>query len=76
MTTIVHKRGTGIPAANDLEVGEIAIDTSTGTAYTKNNRGEVVPVGGDGGGGSNQNVEGGSASSIYLLDQIINGGSA
>ena len=47
MTTIVHKRGTGIPAADDLTVGEIAIDTSTGTVYTKNNRGEVVPVGGD-----------------------------
>ena len=47
MTTIVHKRGTGIPAADDLAVGEIAIDTSTGTAYTKNNSGEVVPVGGD-----------------------------
>jgi hypothetical protein len=47
MTTIVHKRGTGIPAADDLAVGEIAIDTSTGTAYTKNNAGEVVPVGGD-----------------------------
>lgn len=51
MTTIVHKRGTGIPAADDLAVGEIAIDTSTGTAYTKNNAGEVVPVGGDSGGG-------------------------
>lgn len=49
MTTIVHKRGTGIPAADDLTVGEIAIDTSTGTAYTKNNSGEVVPVGGEGG---------------------------
>ncbi len=47
MTTIVHKRGTGIPAADDLAVGEIAIDTSTGTVYTKNTRGEVVPVGGD-----------------------------
>ena len=51
MTTIVHKRGIGIPSADDLSVGEIAIDTSTGTAYTKNNAGEVVPVGGDSGGG-------------------------
>jgi hypothetical protein len=51
MTTIVHKRGTGIPAADDLAVGEIAIDTSTGTAYTKTNSGEVSAVGGGGGGG-------------------------
>lgn len=47
MTTIVHKRGIGVPAVDDLTAGEIAIDTSTGIAYTKNNSGEIVPVGGD-----------------------------
>ena len=49
MTTIVHKRGTGVPAADDLAVGEIAIDTDTGIAYTLTDDGEVVPVGGDDG---------------------------
>jgi hypothetical protein len=54
MTIVKHKRGTGIPSPDDIEVGEIAIDTSTGTAYTKAGDGGVVPVGGDssGGGGS------------------------
>jgi hypothetical protein len=49
MTTILHKRGTGIPSANDLSVGEIALDTSTGTAYTKLSNGTVVEIGGSGG---------------------------
>jgi len=49
MTIIRHKRGVGIPKAEDLATGEIAIDTATGTAYTKA-AGNVVPIGGDGGG--------------------------
>lgn len=48
--TILHKRGTGTPGAGDLSVGEIAIDTSTGTAYTKTSGGSVVSLGGGGGG--------------------------
>lgn len=51
MTIVKHKRGTGIPSPSSLEVGEIAIDTSTGTAYTKAGDGRVVPVGGDSSGG-------------------------
>jgi hypothetical protein len=50
MTTILHKRGTGVPSADDLSVGEIALDTSTGTAYTKLSNGTVVEIGGAGGG--------------------------
>ena len=48
MTTILHKRGKGIPEADQFEsVGEILIDTDTGIAYTLTDDGEVVPVGGD-----------------------------
>lgn len=48
MTTILHKRGSGIPTADKFEaVGEILIDSETGIAYTLNDAGEVVPVGGD-----------------------------
>ncbi|MEL0326901.1 MAG: hypothetical protein VXA09_07875, partial [Burkholderiaceae bacterium] len=50
MTKILHKRGTGKPSADDLSVGEIALDTSTGTAYTKLSNGTVVEIGGSGGG--------------------------
>jgi hypothetical protein len=49
MTIVKHKRGTGIPSPDDIEVGEIAIDTSVGTAYTKAGDGRVVPIGGDSG---------------------------
>lgn len=49
MTTILHKRGTGRPSADDLSVGEIALDTSAGTAYTKLSNGTVVEIGGSGG---------------------------
>ena len=53
MTTILHKRGTGIPPADQLKVGEIAIDTLTGKLYTKQSDGSVVEIGGgsEGGGG-------------------------
>jgi hypothetical protein len=51
MTIIKHKRGTGIPSPSDLRVGEIAIDISTGTAYTKASDGRVVSVGGNSSGG-------------------------
>ena len=76
MTIIKHKRGTGIPAVTELEVGELAIDTLAAKLYTKIGN-AVVELGG---GGStkdgNQNIDGGNASSIYLLDQVIDGGSA
>jgi len=76
MTIIKHKRGTGIPAVTELEVGELAIDTLAGKLYTKIGN-VVVEIGG---GGStkdgNQNIDGGNASSVYLLDQVIDGGSA
>jgi hypothetical protein len=52
MTTILHKRGTGQPNPDDLKVGEIAIDTLTGTLYTKQSDGSVVEIGGSSGGGN------------------------
>ena len=45
MTTILHKRGTGQPNPDELKVGEIAIDTLTGTLYTKQSDGSVVEIG-------------------------------
>lgn len=42
---IKHKRGTTIPTANDLVVGEIAINTTTGVCYTKTAAGNVVAIG-------------------------------
>ena len=51
MGSILHKRGTGVPAASALTVGELAIDQSTGKVYTKTSGGQVVEVGAGGGGG-------------------------
>ena len=42
---IKHKRGTTVPTANDLVVGEIAINTATGLCYTKTGAGNVVAIG-------------------------------
>lgn len=42
---IKHKRGTTIPTAGDLVVGEIAINTATGLCYTKTGAGNVVAIG-------------------------------
>lgn len=52
-TRILHRRGTGIPSADQFaSVGEILIDTSTGTAYNLTDAGEVVALGGGGGSGA------------------------
>ena len=45
MTIIKHKRGSGVPLATELEVGELAIDTIAGKLYTKAG-GSVVELGG------------------------------
>lgn len=42
---IKHKRGTTVPTASDLVVGEIAINTATGLCYTKTGAGNVVAIG-------------------------------
>jgi len=48
--TIRHKRGTTAPLAGDLVTGELAIDTATGTVYTKKDDNSVVAISGAGGG--------------------------
>ena len=124
---ILQKRGVRAPVPEEIEVGEVAINTAAGKLYVKTDAGEVVAVGGgDSGTGTgsavtisetapldpsngdewlcseegqealyifdgevwfgvpiggqaddgNQNIDGGSAGAIYILDQIIDGGSA
>ena len=75
-TTIINKLGRGVPSPSNLIVGEIAQDESTGSLYVKTDGGDVIAVGGGQARDYNQNIDGGGASTIYLLDQIINGGSA
>ena len=77
MNVITLKKGAGVPGSDQLETAELALDVSRGDLYTKLNDGSVVLLSG---GGStkdgNQNIDGGNASSVYLLDQVIDGGSA
>ena len=48
MTTLLHKRGKGVPSVDAFHsVGEILIDTETGTAYTLTDAGDVVEVAGN-----------------------------
>ncbi len=51
MTIIKHKRGAGVPASSELEVGELAIDTLAARLYTKVGN-AVVELGGGSSGGS------------------------
>ena len=53
MTTILHKRKAADPSASDMNVGEIAINTSDGGVFTKTDGGSVVEIGSGGGGISN-----------------------
>jgi len=48
--TIKHKRGTTDPQASDLNVGELAINTTDGGVFTLTDGGTVVEVSGGGGG--------------------------
>lgn len=48
--TILHKRGTKVPGANDIEVGEVAINSLDGELYVKTDGGNVVAIGGGSGG--------------------------
>lgn len=42
--TILHKRGTTTPAAGSLVTGELAINTATGSVFTKTDAGTVVNI--------------------------------
>jgi hypothetical protein len=83
MTKILHKRGSGEPSAESLDVGEIALDTSAGTAYTKLSNGTVVEIGGSGGGYDDTQIREDLAKEIedredgdqFLQNQIDNLGS-
>ena len=79
MTQIRLKRGTTVPLAGDLVTGELAIDTSTGTVYTKKDDGTIVAIsGGGGGGGSYLPLAGGTMTGAIVFDgtsgQYINKG--
>jgi len=53
------------------------MDVVNGVLFIKQSDDTVVEIGGGSGlRDSNTNVDGGSASSVYLLDQIIDGGTA
>ena len=52
MTDIILKQGTGVPSDTDLEVAEVAIDSSTGEMYTKLADGSVKQLNPEGGAGS------------------------
>jgi hypothetical protein len=47
---ILQKRGARAPVPEEIEVGEVAINTAAGELYVKTDGGEVVAVGSGGGG--------------------------
>ena len=51
-TTIITKNGSGAPAAGDLVQGELAVDLTNKTLYSKDSSGTVIKVGDTGGGSS------------------------
>lgn len=63
--TIIHKKGSGIPSAESLEVAEIAVDVVTGKLYTKTDGGGVVEIGGG-------SCSGGGLDPAIWTDQLAN----
>ena len=43
---VLQKRGVRAPVPDEIEVGEVAINTAAGTLYVKTDGGDVVAVGG------------------------------
>ena len=68
--TIIHKKGSGIPSAESLEVAEIAVDVVTGKLYTKTDDGKVVEISGssDGSGGGGESLWEQNGDDIYYND--------
>ena len=52
--TIKQKRGTSNPGVSDLVVGELAINTTDGSVFTRTDGGAVVEIGAGGSVGANQ----------------------
>ena len=78
MNVITLKKGAGVPGSDQLETAELALDTTNGNLYTKLADNSIALLN-DGDGtvkDGSQNIDGGNASSIYVLDQVIDGGSA
>jgi len=77
MARILNRYGVGVPKGDAFAgVGEILIDAESGVAYTITIGGEVKPLGGGVTKSGVSNIDGGSASSVYLIDQVIDGGGA
>ncbi len=72
--TIIHKKGSGIPSADSLEVAEIAVDVVTGKLYTKTDDGKVVEISGSSGGGGSLWEQNGD--DIYYNDGNVGVGMA
>jgi len=67
------------PATTDLELGELALNTYDGKLYTKKDNGtaSIVELSGGGGGTLNE-LDGGSAASVFTVGELtaLDGGAA
>jgi hypothetical protein len=67
-----------VPVVSDLALGEFAINTHDGLVFIKKNvagTDSIVTING-GSEGGDINIDGGSAASVYLISQTIDGGGA
>ncbi|MFZ9568574.1 MAG: hypothetical protein ACO28M_01900 [Vulcanococcus sp.] len=68
-----------VPAVGDLQLGELALNTYDGKLYTKKDNGtaSVVELSGGAGGTLNE-LDGGSASSVFTVGELtaLDGGAA
>ncbi len=78
LAKILIRQGTTTPAAGDFDVAEPAWDKSAGKLYIKNAAGSMVEIGTGGGGGSLNELDGGSAASVFTTNALtlLDGGAA
>ena len=68
MTDIILKQGTGVPSDTDVEVAEVALDTSSGAMYTKLADGSVKHLNPVSTGGGGESLWEQSGDDIYYND--------
>lgn len=66
------------PAVGDLQLGELALNTYDGKLYTKKDNGTASIVELSGGSGTLNELDGGSAASVFTVDELtaLDGGAA
>ena len=67
------KTAVGTPTSGEVKTRELLLDLKNSSLYSSTDGTDLIKLGGS---SSDSNMDGGSASSVYLLSQTVDGGNA